>query len=90
MISNGLAAVRVRVGNAHLRGSDAQTSELSGFRVSRDMVITCAHFTDWTLAGNSVQTFLTGRNGICEAIQARDVEGGGKSSSLMPTPRIHH
>ncbi|OQU94229.1 hypothetical protein CLAIMM_00614 [Cladophialophora immunda] len=76
LVKTGLAAVRVRVGLAHLPGLEAQIAELSGFRLSQDMIITCAHFTDWDIAGNNVEFFLNGQNGVCEAIQARMVKGG--------------
>ncbi|KAL6247993.1 hypothetical protein RBB50_005341 [Rhinocladiella similis] len=50
---------------------------LSGFRLSRDLIITCAHFTNWEAAGNNVQCFLNGQNGGFEAIQKLYVGGQG-------------
>ncbi|KAJ9627365.1 hypothetical protein H2204_009776 [Knufia peltigerae] len=70
----GLAAVRVKVENNHLSGENAQTTHLSGFRLSRDLVVTCAHFTEWE-GGNDVEHYLTEKNGQCHAIQAQDVAG---------------
>ncbi|OAL33314.1 hypothetical protein AYO20_07476 [Fonsecaea nubica] len=78
----GLAAVRIRVGNDHLQGFEGQTAELSGFRLSQDLVITCAHFTDWSLPGNKVEFYLNGQNGICEAIQARKSRAIGHKGRL--------
>ncbi|KIW90437.1 uncharacterized protein Z519_09083 [Cladophialophora bantiana CBS 173.52] len=47
------------------------------------MAVTCTHFTDWNLPGKSVQPYLKGQNGICEAVQAMYVAGGYKSSSIV-------
>ncbi|KIW13834.1 hypothetical protein PV08_06614 [Exophiala spinifera] len=69
LVEMGLAAVRVRVANAHLQGEARQSMDLSGFRLSKDLIVTCAHFTDWDLPGNNVDFFLNGQNGGFEAVQ---------------------
>ena len=76
-MQSGLAAVRLKIGRAHVGQDQVQ---MSGFRLGRDAIITCAHFDQWPDAPeafeNMAAQYLSGSNGLSGVAQARDTALG--------------
>lgn len=73
-MKTSLAAVALRLGSP----DQSHPTQVSGFRLGRDTIITCAHFTTWPETEQEfkekARMYHSGNNGLNEALQVREIK----------------
>ncbi|KAK5441930.1 hypothetical protein LTS15_011195 [Exophiala xenobiotica] len=81
MMKSGLAAVSLKISDLNPNVRLGATSQLSGFRLGKDTIITSAHFTKWPTTWEAFEAlarqYVSGEKGMFEARQERKIKQSG-------------